>query len=95
VAYESSWIRHFQTAELIHTYQYQRQSLGVHCDLHCGKQVEYNDSKGISTGDFYLKNILKYLKDLDKEGKYTGAYNWDLVASRESVPQQENGFDCS
>ena len=33
--------------------------------------------------------------DLDKEGKYKGAYNWDLVASTKRVPQQENGIDCS
>jgi sentrin-specific protease 1 len=58
------------------------------------KRIKYYNSSGIGTGNFYLKNILQYLKDLDKEGKYIGADKWDLVTSTMNAPKQKNGYDC-
>ncbi len=58
------------------------------------KQIQYYDSHAVGTGKSHMDIILKYLVDEDKGQHCIKPDEWALVTSTESVPQQENTFDC-
>lgn len=59
------------------------------------KIISYYDSMG-GSGSQYLKTILKYLKDekLDKLKENLNEDQWKLIDMRDTIPQQQNGYDC-
>jgi Ulp1 family protease len=57
------------------------------------KGIQY-DSHTVCAGKEHMDIILKYLIDEDKGQQCIKPDKWALVTSTESVPQQENTFDC-
>lgn len=59
------------------------------------KEIHYYDSMS-GSGKYYLRNILKWVKDeaKDKKGLDLDVSDWKLIDREDDVPQQKNGFDC-
>ncbi len=58
------------------------------------KQIQYYDSNSVGTGKSYMDSVLHYLVNEDKGQGHVKPEEWALVTSTESVPKQENTFDC-
>jgi Ulp1 family protease len=58
------------------------------------KQIQYYDSHSVGTGKSHMNIVLKYLVDEEKGQHRVKPEEWALVTSTESVPKQENTFDC-
>ena len=58
------------------------------------KQIQYYDSLSDGAGTIYMNDVLQYLVDEDKGQGHVKREGWALVPSKESVPKQENWFDC-
>jgi Ulp1 family protease len=58
------------------------------------KQIQYYDSNSVGRGKTHMDIVLKYLANENKEEQCIKPEEWALVTSTESVPQQENTFDC-
>lgn len=59
------------------------------------KEIHYYDSMS-GSGEWYMKNILKWLEDeaREKNGHVLNKDEWKLVDKERHVPQQNNGVDC-
>ena len=58
------------------------------------KQIQYYDSHAVGAGNSHMNDVLQYLVDEDKGQGCVKPEEWALVTSTESVPKQENTFDC-
>jgi Ulp1 family protease len=66
----------------------------VHCDFCEGEAYPVSRFKHCCTGKSHMDIVLRYLVDEDKGQRHIKHDEWALVTSIESVPQQENTFDC-
>lgn len=60
------------------------------------KRIQYYDSLG-GDGYGYTSGLMRYLKDewaSKKGGELPDADKWEIVGTVESVPHQQNGYDC-
>ena len=59
------------------------------------RKIVFYDSMG-HCGSIYLKSVLNYLEHVscNQEGSHFCREDWELISARDSVPQQQNGYDC-
>jgi Ulp1 family protease len=58
------------------------------------KQIQYYGSNTVGAGKEHMDIVLRYLVNEDKRQCRIKHDEWALVTSTESVPQQNNSFDC-